>query len=139
MSSITDTRRLGIAVYNDGVEARDELLPLAGCPSLHQPEVEERDISVAGEPVVAGVGVAVERTDAMHGVLREAPDGSRRRAGARGDAAVSQELGPRQTRRPTRWSAHASCWSPGRRQGCDTKGWSAKCVGELRLVGCLEP
>ena len=57
-----------------GVEARLELLPLAGLPSLDETEVEERDAAVTVEAVVARMRVAVEGAEAVHGVLGEAPD-----------------------------------------------------------------
>ena len=39
---------LRVAVHDDRVEARRQLLPLARRPALDQPEVEERHVAVGG-------------------------------------------------------------------------------------------
>ena len=54
------------------VEGWKQPLPLAGCPSLHQSEVEERDRAIGVEPVVARMRVAVEHAVLVHRALREA-------------------------------------------------------------------
>ena len=51
---------VGVAVHDDGIEARLEPLPLARLPPLDETEVEERDAAVVVEAVVPRVGVAVE-------------------------------------------------------------------------------
>jgi hypothetical protein len=68
---------------------------------LHQAEVEERDLAVAVEQVVAGVRVAVEQVHAVEAAEHEAEQGLADRS--RWCWSHVQHLCPGVPRRPAHW------------------------------------
>jgi hypothetical protein len=126
-----------VAVHDDGVQVGSSCSHSPAAPSLHQPEVEERDLAVDAEAVVARVRVAVERAEVVHGVLREPPD-ALARVLLGGGRSGGQELGEPDALHPLGGEHAFACWWPRRRSGCARTGDRAKCCGELALVGGLE-